>query len=72
METAILIKEITVIDPDTHAPVDVIIYKDQSSGAMFGIDASFIVNDIGEISENDNPIIPSPFNEGMKLELFED
>jgi len=38
---AIHIKDIQVTDPDSGQPVDVSIYKDKLSGAMFGIDSSF-------------------------------
>lgn len=42
MKKANYVTEITVTDPDTNAPVAVAIYKDETSGGMFGVDASFL------------------------------
>lgn len=33
---------VTVIDPDTNAPVELEVMKDPESGAMLAIDASYI------------------------------
>lgn len=42
MDSATFITEVSVIDPDSHLPVGVAIYKG-SNGAMFGVDSAFIV-----------------------------
>lgn len=55
------IKEITVIDPDSHLPVEVAIYKEEAGG-IFGVDSSFLAN-----TEDD---VISPFGNG-KLEIEE-
>ena len=36
------VKEVTVTDPDTQLPVDIVIYKDRSTDAMFGVDSAYI------------------------------
>ncbi|WP_026959844.1 hypothetical protein [Aliagarivorans taiwanensis] len=51
------VADVTVTDPDTQAPVDVAIYKDQQSGAMFGVDCSYLM-----LLAEDDPVF-SPFNE---------
>lgn len=48
MESAIFVTEVSVIDPDSHLPVGVAIYKG-ANGAMFGVDSAFIVG----LSEDD-------------------
>ena len=60
MITMKFIKEITVDDPDSNAPVEIIIYK-LSTGGMVGIDSSFLSN-------TDEPVY-SPYDFG---ELIED
>ena len=55
-EKAHYVCEVSVIDPDSNAPVDVSIYKDQKSSGLFGIDCSYL----GTLSEND-PVL-EPFN----------
>ncbi len=64
MNSADYIKGITVIDPDTNAPVDVEIYKDRESGGMFGVDASYILT----LSEDDP--VNNPFN-GQEIMLID-
>lgn len=44
------------------------VYRDKQSGAIFGIDSSFIVQCFGE---DDEILIPSPFNKGVNLKLIE-
>ena len=66
------VEEVTVYDPDTQLPVDIAIFKDQQSGGMFGVDASFLMT----LSEDDpvnhpfngNPIrlLEGPFGEAQK------
>ena len=53
------VKFIEVTDPDTGAEVELEVYKDPESGAMFAIDSTFL--------EQVHQIIPSPFNPGNDL-----
>ena len=53
------VKFIEVTDPDTGAEVELEVYKDPESGAMFAIDSTFL--------EQVRQIIPSPFNPGNDL-----
>lgn len=62
--TARQISVITVTDPDSHLPVEVAIYKDDSSGAMFGVDASFIEQEAGPVY--------SPFVRGRVVQIKDD
>ena len=64
MLKADFIKEVTVIDPDTKAPVEVAIYKDRESGGMFGVDSSYI------LTLSDEDPVSNPFN-GQDIELVE-
>ena len=50
------VKFIEVTDPDTGAEVELEVYKDPESGAMFAIDSTFL--------EQVRQVIPSPFNPG--------
>ena len=50
------VTEVSVIDPDTKAPVEVSLYKDQVSGGIFGVDSSYLVT-----LSNEDPVI-EPFN----------
>ena len=52
------LKTITVIDPDSQHPVELAVYKDAVSGAMVGIDGSFLIN-------TDEPIY-SPYDVGCQ------
>lgn len=54
------VMHVTVIDPDSGAPVDVDIYK-LDTGAMVGVDSSFIEQEVGEIY--------SPYDNGVELNL---
>ena len=45
-----------MLDPDSNAPVQVSIYKDVTSGVMFGIDSSYLMT----LSDEDTVI--EPFN----------
>lgn len=62
MKKANYITEITVTDPDTNAPVEVVIYKDVRSAGMFGVDASFLLTD---------EAVHEPFD-GQEVVLFDD
>lgn len=64
MNKAYFVTEITVIDPDTNAPVELAIYKDGQSGGMFGVDSSYIIT-----LADDDPV-NNPFN-GENIELVE-
>lgn len=57
MNTAKFVKDVTVIDPDTLGEVEVTIFKHENGG-MFGIDASYIEQEL----EEDNEITVDPFN----------
>jgi len=57
MNKAKFVKEITVKDPDTHAPVKVEVYKHENGG-MFAVDSSYLEQ---AFDDNDDPIIPDPF-----------
>ena len=64
MAKAVLVTEITVIDPDSQAPVNVAIYKDKESGGMFGVDSSYLIT----LSEDDP--VSNPFN-GNDIKLID-
>jgi hypothetical protein len=63
---ATFVKEVTVTDPDSKGDVSIVIYKDSSSGCMFGIDSCYI-----EQNFDDDDIIhmTSPYNENISLHL---
>ena len=54
------VKSVTVVDPDTGNEVEVEIWKDPESGAMVGIDSSWLENYEG---------MYSPFNHGTFILL---
>ena len=56
MKTAKFIKTVSIYDEDSGAYVDMEVYKDNASGAMFGIDASFVLT-----LDDDAPVL-EPFN----------
>ncbi len=66
---AILVKTVTVTDPDTSAPVQVSIYKHESANAMFGIDSSFVEQNF---EDDETPMISDPFNADCFVELFDE
>jgi hypothetical protein len=55
-EESIYVCNTTVIDPDTKLPVEMEIRKCQESGAMIGLDGSFL--------ENTDEMIRNPYNDG--------
>ena len=61
---AIFIQEVSVTDPESDAPVSISIYKDKTSGGMFGVDSSFL----DTLEEDEN--VTEPFN-GNKVELVD-
>jgi hypothetical protein len=64
MNKADYVKEVSVVDPDTGLPVDVAIYKDRESGALFGVDSSYI------LTLSDEDPVNNPFN-GSEIYLNE-
>ena len=65
--TAMFIKGVNVIDPETKAEVSLSVYKDKTSGALIGIDSSWF----NTFSDDENIHIPSPFNAGQQCLLVE-
>ena len=53
------VKHVTVIDPDTQNTVDVSIYKCRNSGAMIGLDSSYM--------EQDVDLVRDPYNDDTEL-----
>ena len=68
MNKAKYVQEITVTDPDSGEEVSVSIYKDESSGAMLGVDSSYIEQCF---DDDEDVVIDSPFDDGTRLELTE-
>lgn len=67
LNTAKLVEEIRVVDPDSKGEVDLAIYKHQNGG-MFAMDISFL--DQVVISDDfDRPIIPDPFTDNGTEDL---
>lgn len=54
------IKDIAVKDPDSNLYVIVSIYKQKNTGAIMGIDASFL--------ETEKPVY-SPFEQGVEIDI---
>ena len=59
------VTDITVTDPDTNLPVELAVFKDEVSGGMFAIDASFLESD----TLDERGAISSPFDENVILVL---
>jgi hypothetical protein len=68
LNKANFVNQITVVDPDTNADVQLSVYKHQNNG-MFAMDSSFIDQMLGD--DFDRIVIPDPFEEGYMLELSE-
>ena len=67
---AILVKEIIVIDPSTQEEVEVEIYWHENSGAMFGVDSSYVAQVLGDEDDEDSgKFIPDPFAGDVFLRL---
>ena len=62
MKTTKFIKTVSIYDKDVGAYVDMEVYKDNTSGAMFAIDSSYI-----DTLEDDEPVL-EPFN-GTKVTI---
>lgn len=58
------IKTVTVTDPDSGGEVEVEIRKDMVTGAMVGLDGSYLEQNVGDIFD--------PYNAGNKLDVPED
>jgi hypothetical protein len=61
---ATYVKDMTVTDPETKAPVEITLFK-HSSGGMFALDASYI----DQCLDEDLPVIQDPFNVRGKCTL---
>ncbi len=61
MTHANFVEIITVTDPETQGDVELEVYKDSASGAMFAIDSSYLE----QVSDE----IPSPFNKSQMIKL---
>tara|TARA_R110001583_G_scaffold42169_1_gene134098 strand:+ start:939 stop:1553 length:615 start_codon:yes stop_codon:yes gene_type:complete len=61
---ATFIQEVSITDPETEGTVEIAIYKDQSNGAMFGVDASYI------LTLSDDDPVSNPFT-GKDIQLVE-
>lgn len=57
MDTAKFTEEITVIDPDSNAPVELSVFKHENGG-MFALDSSYIEQ---VLPEEGDCLIPDPF-----------
>lgn len=66
MSKAVLISEVTVTDPDTGGEVQVSIFKDKTSGGIFGVDSSFIEQ---TFEDEEEVIVNSPFAVNKLVEL---
>jgi len=67
MNTAKYTEEITVIDPDSKAPVEMSVFKHNESGAMLAVDSSYLDQ---SFNDNIDPVIPDPINAGFTLKLL--
>ncbi len=64
MNNATFITEVTVIDPDSQGEVKTAIFKDQGSGATFGVDSSYLET----FDDDEAVIVTEPIN-GKLIEL---
>lgn len=62
MTKAKLVKEITVVDPDTKGEVQLTVYKHENGG-LFAIDSSYLDQNF---DDDKYPVIPDPFDAGNK------
>lgn len=63
-KTANHVDDFSVIDPDTHLPVEVSVYKDKESGGILAVDTSYLLT-----LSDDDPVF-NPFN-GNEIMLIE-
>jgi hypothetical protein len=68
MNVAKSVTGFTVIDPDTKGEVEISVFKDMSSGGMFAIDTSWLL----EFDDDVEIRVPSPFNDEELLLVEED
>jgi hypothetical protein len=68
MTKAKLVKEITVVDPDTTGEVRLTVYKHENGG-MFALDSSFLDQ---AFQDEIYPVIRDPFNNKGKIVLVEE
>ena len=61
------VKEVTVKDPDSKAPVEMTVFKHTDSGAMFAIDSSYLEQCF---DDDTDPVIPDPFNPEQYVTLY--
>ena len=67
MRTAKFVTEITVVDPDSKADVEISVYKHENGG-MFAIDSSFI----DQYFDDDCDVcIRDPFEKNGNIKLLE-
>lgn len=66
--TATFIQQVTVTDPETNAPVQLSVYKHDTSGGMFAIDSSFIEQNF---EDEETPTVADPFTNEAIIELIE-
>ena len=59
LEKTKFISHITVIDPDSNMPVELEVRKCLLSGAMVGVDGSFLEQDVDTVN--------NPYNEGKLI-----
>ncbi len=62
MNKAKLVKEITVIDPDTKGEVELTVYRHENGG-MFAVDSSYLDQ---AFDDDTYPVIPDPFGSNLK------
>lgn len=65
--TAMFIKDLNLIDPETKAEVSLSVYKDKTSGALIGVDSSWF----DTFSDDEDIYIPSLFNAEQQCLLVE-
>lgn len=68
---AIFIQAVTVRDPKTGNEVEIEIYLDQVSGGVFGVDASWTEDVIGD-NNADVTSVYSPYNQGNIITINDD
>ena len=65
--SAEFVKEVTVTDPDSKAPVDMCVFKHNETGGMFAVDSSYLDQ---YFDDDTNPVIQDPFNDGQNVTLY--
>ena len=57
--SAEFVKEVTVIDPESKAPVEMSVFKHNETGGMFAVDSSYLDQCF---DDDTDPVIPDPFS----------